>query len=117
MVGRAPPVEVPDVPEGVPDVVHLARRDPVAGVMDPGILPVPQDQVVDSQAGVTDRGLGEATAMRQPLGDETVILGSADPCAVGAQLVVPTVESDDGVSAGLVEAIGGELFGEAGHVR
>src|SRR5262249_37511209 len=69
------------------------------------------------RAGPGALGLQATAAGGEPFADQAIVLGLALGGVPGAEIEVLAVEGDDRPAAGPVQAVGGELLGQAGHVR
>jgi hypothetical protein len=84
-----------------------------------GVFPERQEHLGHGDVGrAFGRGcLRRGLAGDEPLADTAFVLDPAVGRAPRAEIEVPPGQRDDGLSAGLVVAEGGELPCEAGHVR
>jgi hypothetical protein len=103
---RVAVIESPDRPEGVVIVLGLASRIPLGvPVVDESMAPEGGHDLADGRLLgllLNDRRGGQAALIRQPFGDQLIVLLPRVGGAEFAEIDLPAVDTDPGLPRGLV---------------
>jgi len=110
------PEELGQRSKGEPNPRLLVRGPTILDVVTSGELPVGHNQFVDREIGRATAGLRQSSAVDQPQSEQAIILCPALGRAVLSEVVVLSIQGEDGLTRWLVKSVRWMLPNKCGHV-